>query len=245
VQGRRGGAAQDAGRLAMKRATSSSLSKDAASVPTFADVARLVADADTPPWLEAHFERWSPTLTLDRLVEKRQPTKTAMKKRLAQVRDAALLLRRALYDTPTREFLEIAPLGRIKNPYALVLGLQDLAERADRATASSALSTKSGKTIAGRTRAVMCDAFSPKLLCVALIAETWVYFHGGDPAPRSRKAAAAADAYWHASGGKATGWGKEPLNGWRYYFRKVQEPAVAAVRAECRRHLVEAEKRWE
>jgi hypothetical protein len=99
----------------MKRATSLPLSTDAASVPTFADVARLVAGIDTPPWLAAHFERWAPSLMLDRAVEKKQPTKAAMKKRLAKVKYAALLLQRALSDPPRREFLETTPLGRIEN----------------------------------------------------------------------------------------------------------------------------------
>jgi hypothetical protein len=85
------------------------------------------------------------------------------------------------------------------------------------------------------------DAFSAKTHCAALIAETWRYFHSRYPAPRNRDAAAAADAFWRASGGKATGIG-DPLNGWRYYFMKARAPVTAAVRKECRRHLVENER---
>jgi hypothetical protein len=98
----------------MKRATCSPLKKNAPSVPAFADVARFVAGSDAPPWLAAHFERWAPSLKVDRFVYEMQPTKAEMKKRLAEVRDAALLLRDALNDTPIREFLEIAPLGPIE-----------------------------------------------------------------------------------------------------------------------------------
>jgi hypothetical protein len=43
AQGRRGGAASNGGRLAMKRATSSPLAKDAASLSIFAEIARLMA----------------------------------------------------------------------------------------------------------------------------------------------------------------------------------------------------------
>jgi hypothetical protein len=92
TQGRRGGAAQDGGRLA--NATSPPLSENATSAPTFADVARLVAGTDAPPpWLAAQFERWAPSLMLDRCIEDKQPKKSEMKKRLAEVRKAALLLR--------------------------------------------------------------------------------------------------------------------------------------------------------
>jgi hypothetical protein len=59
-------------------------------------VARFVAGSDAPPWLAAHFERWASSLQVDRFVHEMQPTKAEMKKRLAEVKDAALLLRDAL-----------------------------------------------------------------------------------------------------------------------------------------------------
>lgn len=224
----------------MKRATNLPLSKDAPSVPTFAEVARFVAGPDAPPWLAAHFERWAPSLMLDRCIEDKQPKKSEMKKRLRKVRDAALLLQRALSDTATREFLDSTPRDRIENSGMFGHMLQDLAVRAEGVMASSALSRKDGKTRPGRTKAKLPDAISAKEYCAALIAETWAYFHGGDPLPKNQEAAGAAHALWRASGGETKGWGREPLNSWCYYFRKVQEPSVAAVRRECRRHLVEA-----
>jgi hypothetical protein len=69
AQGRRGGAASNGGRLAMKRATSSPLAKDAASLSIFAEIARLIAGPDTPQWLATHFKRWASSLMLDRFVE--------------------------------------------------------------------------------------------------------------------------------------------------------------------------------
>ena len=80
---------QEGGRLAMKHATSPPLSENATSAPTFADVARFIAGPDAPTWLVEHFARWSPSLVLDCSVEKMQPTRVAMKERLAEVRDAA------------------------------------------------------------------------------------------------------------------------------------------------------------
>jgi hypothetical protein len=168
----------------------------------FEEIARMIAGATAPPWLAVHFKRWATSLSLDRHVQAMQPTKAAMKKRLGEVSDAAVLLRRALNDTPTREFLEIA--GQLANTLALVKPLQDVAEGAKRAAASPALSREAGKTKAGPGRATPPGSFSAKTYCAALISETWAYFHNGDPPARNREAAAAADAYWRASGGKAT-----------------------------------------
>jgi hypothetical protein len=73
----------------MKRATCSPLKKNAPSVPAFADVARFVAGSDAPPWLAAHFERWAPSLKVDRFVYEMQPTKAEMKKRLSTSRQTS------------------------------------------------------------------------------------------------------------------------------------------------------------
>jgi hypothetical protein len=225
----------------MKHATSPPLSEDATSAPTFADVARFIAGPDAPTWLVEHFARWSPSLMMDRSVEKMQPTRVAMKERLDEVRDAASMLQHALRHTPTREFLEIAPSGPIEYRVAFEHMLQDLVGRAERAMTSPALSTEDGKTRLGRTKAAPPGASSAKLFCAALIAETWAYFHGVDPAPRNQDAAAAAHALWRASGGETKGWGNDPLNSWRHYFEQVQAPALGKVRKECRRHLEVAE----
>jgi hypothetical protein len=108
-------------------------------------------------------------LKVDRFVHEMQPTKAEMKNRLAEVRNAALLLRDALNDTPIREFLEIAPLGPIEFRGVFDQMVQELAGRAERAMASTLLSTETGKTKAGRTRAAPPDASSAKLFCSALI----------------------------------------------------------------------------
>src|SRR2546430_15857205 len=61
-----------------------------------------------------------------------QPTKAEMKKWLAEVRDAAILLRDALNDTPISEFLEIASLGPIKFRGVFDQMVLELAGRAER-----------------------------------------------------------------------------------------------------------------
>jgi hypothetical protein len=75
----------------MKHAASPPLSEDATSAPTFADVARFIAGPDAPTWLVEHFARWSPSLMMDRSVEKMQPTRVAMKERLDEAQSSTAL----------------------------------------------------------------------------------------------------------------------------------------------------------
>jgi hypothetical protein len=212
---------------------------------TFQGVAHLVAGARPPPWLAGHLEWWASSLAVARMVGKHRPTKVEMKKKLDEIKSAALLLQRALSDTPTRKFLELAPSGRIKNVHPH--DLRDLANRAEHAAASPILSTEAGKTKSGRGKAQLSDDLSAKSYCAAMIAEMWLYFRGSDPGPRNGQAAEAADAYWRVSGGRSTGWSSESLYGWRPHFKKVrstaQAPAVAALRAIWRRDLIQAASR--
>src|ERR1700730_16480109 len=98
----------------MMRANSSPLSENAGSMPPFADIAQLIAGPNVPAWLAAHFKRGAPSLKLDRFVEDKQPTKSELKEQLRGIRDAALLLRCALSEAATREFLEINSQDRIE-----------------------------------------------------------------------------------------------------------------------------------
>lgn len=179
---------------------------------------------------------------LDLNVEKRQPTRSTMKKRLAAISKAASTLQRALHDAPAREFLELTPPGPIPYTVPFENMLQDLVGRAERAIVSPALSMEDGKTKPGRGKAMPPGAFSAKLFCATLVAKAWTHFRGRPPGPRNQKVAAAANALWLASGGKVTERGEDPLNGWSYYSKEVQMPAIAGIREECRRHLKDAER---
>jgi hypothetical protein len=213
--------------------------------PTFQDVAHLVGGCHPPPWLAGHLEWWASSLRAARMVDKDRPTKVLMKKKLNEIKSAALLLQRALTDTPTRKFLELAPSGRIKNVHPH--DLRNLAERAERAAASPILSTRAGKTKSGSGRALLSDDLSAKSYCAAMIFEMWLYFRHSEPGPRNQSAAKAADAYWRASGGGSTGWGADSLKGWRPHFEKVrstaQAPPVAGLRLVWRRDLIQAASR--
>jgi hypothetical protein len=96
--------------------------------PTFQHVAQLVAGPHPPPpWLARHLEWWTSSLRVAQMIEKHRPTKVLMKKKLDEIKSAALLLERTLSDTHTRKFLELAPSGQIKNVHAH--DLRDLAKR--------------------------------------------------------------------------------------------------------------------
>src|SRR2546429_4228082 len=84
-----------------------------------------------------------------------QPTKAEMKKWLAEVRDAAILLRDALNDTPIREFLEIASLGPIKFRGVFDQMVQELAGRAERPMASTLLSADLAEWLDKRTKILL------------------------------------------------------------------------------------------
>jgi hypothetical protein len=150
----------------------------------FAEVARIVVGAEPPPWLTAQFYSSAASLRLVRLMDEKRRTRVMMKKRLAEVKDAALLLRGALVDPPTVEFLESEGRGLIENPIRLMRELRDLADRAE--SAAAPLSTSGGKTKPGRSRAIVSDGIPAKLYCAALIAETWTFFHHKGPRPRSQ-----------------------------------------------------------
>ena len=209
----------------------------------FADVAQLIAPNNTPAWLAEMLRDWAPSVALDRYVQATQPTKAEMKKRLLDIRDAALLLQRTLSDAPMREFLEIEGSIRIENVGGLDHTLRTIAERAERAAASPTITTAAGETKKGRGKALPLEAISAKAFCALIIAETWAYIREGQPAPRNQEAAAAAHAYWQASGGTTQSWGSDPRIGWSYHFKEAQSPAAERWRKEVLRHCVE-HTRW-
>jgi hypothetical protein len=161
-----------------------------------------------------------------------------MRHRLGKIGEAALLLCRELGQPAIREFLEVPPAVPIENMGLLDKGLRDLAGRANRASKATSLVNKAGKSKAGRSRAAPPGAISAQTYCALLIAETWKYFRGRDPAPRNKQAAKAADAYWRAAGCERITWGEDPLNAWRYHFGKARTAeAIGGICADHSRHL--------
>jgi hypothetical protein len=134
-------------------------------------------------WLPAYLEWSSQSLRYDQLVEETRQTKTKTKERLAALHEASSLVLREL-GAPVRDFLEIEPLGPIRNISALNVGLMDLAKRAEFAAASPFISQTDGATKAGRNKAMAPGRFSAKTLCAARIVDAFVHFRGSEPGCR-------------------------------------------------------------
>ena len=221
------------------------MTQHASNHPTFAEVAHLIAPNNTPIWLPAYLEWSSQGLRYDQLVEEIRQTKAKTKERLEAFQEASLLILREL-GAPVRDFLEIDPLGPIKNTSELNVGLMDLAKRAEFAAASPLISQADGTTKPGRNKAMAPGHFSAKTLCAARILDAFVHFRGSEPGPRNLEAADAAEAFWLASGGPSKSFGN-PLTGWRHHFEtvKINEKTLASarLRAVWRRDLRQAERK--
>ena len=204
-----------------------------------AEAAGLIASTNAPPWLATFLRDWAPSLMLDRAVHAVQPTKAKMREQLIQVANAATILQRALRDSPTKEILELEGGIRIENIGGLDDTLRAIGERATLAAASPRISATSTRAKPGSGKALPANAFSPKTFCAVIISEAWKYLHDEYPAPRNVKAAAAAEAFWRASGGITKSWGSNPLRSWSYHFKKARSPAANKLRQELRRHCVE------
>jgi len=209
--------------------------------PMMEEAAALIAPTNAPPWLATLLRDWVPTLMLDRAVHEAQPTKAKMREQLTQMADAAAILQRALHDSPTKEFLELEGGVQIENIGGLEHTLCTISERATLAAASPRISATSTMAKRGSGKALPAKAFSPKTLCTVIISEVWKFLRGAYPAPRNVKAAAAAaaEAFWRASGGITRSWGSDPLSSWSYHFKKARSPAANELRQEILGHCVE------
>jgi hypothetical protein len=185
---------------------------------TFADVATLLASPSERSWVSAFLEWWAQGICHDRMYDDARPTKAETRNKLQEIGATATLLQDELNRPAIRNLLAGA-----KSSHSITLScwlLRDVAERA--AFASSLLSDGQGKTKRGRGKPKVPDLFGARALCAARIVEAWLFFRGKEPGLRNRQAAAAAEAYWLASGGRSDGYG-DPLNGWYHYFKIVRE----------------------
>lgn len=205
--------------------------------PSLDEVATLLVASDTPPWLKKYLESWAPSLAIDRGVSAIQPTRVAMKKQLEDFTKAATLVERALTDTPFMEFLQGAGRAKFEGLGGLQQALRVIAQHAEAAARGPELTTEAGKTRSGRGKALPPGAISPKTFCAILIVEAWKFLHGNYPAPRSEGAAAAAHAYWLASGGTNSGWGENPHGAWRPIFEGARKVEATELRTDIQRRL--------
>jgi hypothetical protein len=98
---------------------------------TFADVARMIAPSNAPPWLPAHLEWWAQGIRHDILVDQYRPSKLQTVERLLGVEQAVAVLRHELEDPNIRNFLVTAKMA--KRIGISIADLKDLSERSLRA----------------------------------------------------------------------------------------------------------------
>jgi hypothetical protein len=142
----------------------------------FADIARILAVSDAPPWLPGFLEWWSQGVRHDILVDEYRPSKLKTVKRLLGVEQAVALLQRELENPSIRNMLEAARKpGRIR---VAIADLKDLSARAEIARSSTELVGKSGSTKRGPGKPDVPDVFNAKAICAARIFEAWRLLNG-------------------------------------------------------------------
>jgi hypothetical protein len=151
---------------------------------------------------------------------------------------AAALVEKALTDTALMEFLERAGGVKFEGLGGLQNALQIVAKQAQVVAHGPDLVTKAGLTKSEAGRALPPDGVPPKHFCAILIVEAWKFLHGDYPAPRNEGAAAAAHAYWLASGGTNDGWSDNPHGAWRPVFHGARKLQAVELRAEIQRRLM-------
>jgi hypothetical protein len=149
-----------------------------------------------------------------------------MRERLSRFEAAASLITEELASPWVPEFLGADPNDASPERDTIIWVLEDLADRANRASASRALVTEAGATKADSGRARSDASVSAQTYCAMIILETWKFIHGAEPPAKSHRAAAAAEMYWRAAGGDRHSVGEEPLACWRYHFRLARENKV-------------------
>jgi hypothetical protein len=190
--------------------------------PTFADVARLIVPDDSYPWLPAHLEWWAPGIRHDFLADQLRLTTFQTVEQLSEIVGALATIERSLSNPNIRNLLEIA---RLPNRIDLrIATLRDLSRRAEITLSSSVLIGKDGKTKRGHGKPSVPDVFEAKTLVAARILELWRFLNKLEPGMTSKPAAAAAQAYWLASGGPSKSFGN-PLNGWKHHFKIAKDQA--------------------
>jgi hypothetical protein len=190
--------------------------------PTFAEVALLIAPHNTPPWLPAFLEWWAQGIRHDWWADQYRLTTSQTAQKLSEVVDAVTIFERNLIDPNIRNLLEAAKsASQIRLPMAL---LRDIADRAEITLSSPILIGSDGKTKRGRGKPSVPDIFDAKTLLAARILELGRFLNKFEPGVKSMNAAAAAQAYWLASGGISNSFGN-PLNGWKHHFRIAKDQA--------------------
>lgn len=204
--------------------------------PSFEDVARLIAGNknSAPKGLVECLRVQGASLCHVRQTEKVQPSRTAARKQLIDVRKAALILLEALDpDAPPpmtstarrkRETAQEAILSALDeagdSPLdltgGLVARLQNISARAELAAASVPGGGGAGKF------APRQGGLSSKEICALVVAEAWKMVRGVNPGHNNGAVHEAVDTYWRAATREESIGSDASFGAWERHLKKAK-----------------------
>jgi hypothetical protein len=192
-----------------------------------------------PEWLPAFLMQWAPEVIVQRELTEANVSREYIMDKLASVETAATQLAELLEDRAVLNFLQMPPHRPFQSELGTRMLVGEIQIRAHDAATSPVLLRGDGRENSGAGKAITSDEVNPKQLCAAIVAEAWCALHGSYPIA-SKPAAAAASAYWVASGGTLErSVGSSPVGLWLEYFRKLKdEQFLWGRRKEMKRQLL-------
>jgi hypothetical protein len=194
----------------------------------------------TPPaWLSTYLFQWAPEVIVQRDLTSANVSREHVMSKLASVEAAATQLADLLEDRAVLKFLQMPPHRPFQSELGTRILIGEIQIRAHDATTSPILLRGDGRENSGNGKAITSDEVNPKQLCAAIIAEAWFALYGSYPTA-FKPAAAAASAYWIATGGTLErSAGSSPVGLWLEYFRNLHdEEFLWGRRKEMKRQLL-------
>jgi hypothetical protein len=192
-----------------------------------------------PEWLSTYLLQWAPEVIMQRELTNANVSREHIMSKLAGVEAAATQLADLLEDRAVMKFLQMPPHQPFQSELKTKMFIGEILVRAHDAATSSILMRGDGRENSGAGKAITSNEVNPKQLCAAIVAEAWCALHGSPPIA-SKFAAAAASAYWVASGGTLDrSVGSSPVGMWRNYFDELRdEQLLWDKRKEMKRQLL-------
>jgi hypothetical protein len=201
--------------------------------------AHLNKQKASPSWLSNYLLQWAPEVIVQRELTNANVSREYIINKLAGVEAAATQLADLLEDRTVLRFLQMPPHRPFQSELGTKMFIDEILVRAHAAATSPILMRGDGRENSGAGKAITSNEVNPKQLCAAIVAEAWHALHGSYPIA-SKPAAAAASAYWIATGGTLErSVGSSPVGMWRNYFDELSdEQFLWGRRKEMKRQLL-------
>jgi hypothetical protein len=206
----------------------------------YSKAATYLNNRKTPPeWLPTFLLQWAPEVIIQRELAAANVSRKSIMSKLAGVEKAAAELAEFLGERAVMKFLQMPPHRPFQSELGTRMFIDEILVRAHAAATSPILLRGNGRENSGAGKAITSNDENPKLLCAAIVAEAWFALHGAYPIS-SKFAAAAASAYWTATGGTLErSVGSNSVGMWRNYFEELRdEQLLWGKRKEMKRQLL-------